>query len=466
MKWSRYQTAIFKDVAEGNGHTVVEAVAGSGKTSTLLESLNHIPDECSWLLAAFNKRIADELRRRAPDSYYGDIRTLHSLGLRAIGRKLTNVKVENNKNRILLDKIVGKDKRLWDLKAAISKCVSLCKGYLIDGEEFIDYVMDNHSIDTCGIDRDQFINYVQETLKAARDETRYVDFDDMIWFPYVYNIPVQKYDRVMIDEAQDLNNAQIKLSLKACKKTGRIMALGDRAQCIYGFRGASLSAMDNIIKKLDAKQLPLSITYRCPLSVVAEAQKLVPTIQARPNAPEGIVKDITRRQMLSQAKPGCFILSRANAPLIGLALGFIRKSIPAVIQGRDIGENLLNLIKKSRRKSLDSFMSWLDNWETKEVARLLKKRGNTDLVTDKAACMRALASACHDLQEVKEKIRILFEDTDEHGKIVLSTVHKAKGLERDVVYMLMPTFKLHTQEERNIRYVAITRSASELYYVT
>ena len=465
MRWSKYQKAIFKDVAGGEGHTVIEAVAGSGKTTTLLESLGHIPEGASWLLVAFNKRIAEEMRRRAVDSFDGDIRTLHSLGLKTVGSRLRNIKVENNKNRFLLDKIVGKNRNLWDLKSQVSKTVSLCKGYLVDGAEFIDHIMDNHGIDTCEIDRDLFVDYVQKTMEAAREETRYVDFDDMIWFPHVFNLPVQRYHRVFIDECQDLNNAQIALALKAVKRNGRVTAFGDSNQCIYAFTGASLHSMDNIRKKLDAKELDLSISYRCPNLVVKEAQALVPHIQARPGAPDGKVEKISLSKLHKQAKPGCFILSRANAPLIGLALGFIRRSIPAVIQGRDIGQNLINLIKKSRRKSLDTFMSWLDKWEKREVARIRKKRGNTLYVTDKAACIRALADACHDLNDVKRKIKTLFEDTDEHGKIVLSTVHKAKGLERDIVYMLMPTFKTHNQEERNIKYVAITRSAKELYYV-
>jgi superfamily I DNA/RNA helicase len=465
MKWSKYQKALFKDVAEGSGHTVVEAVAGSGKTTSLLESLNHIPDGKTWLLVAFNKKIASELKDRAPGSCFGDVRTLHSLGLKTIYSRFPKVRVDNDKMRHVLDKVVGRNKKLWDLKAQISKTVTLCKGYLVDGSEFIDHIMDNHDIDTCEIDRDRFIDYVQKAMDASRKETTAVDFNDMIWFCYVYNLSVEKYDRVFIDEAQDLNNGQVALALKACKKTGRILALGDRKQCLYAFAGASLYSMDNIKKKLRAKELPLSITYRCPKLVVEEAQRFAPQIEAAPGAPDGIVKKITRAKMIKQAKPGCFILSRANAPLIGLALGFIRNSIPAIIQGRDIGQNLLTLIRKSRRRSLDSFLTWLDNWEKKETARLRKKKMNPATIHDKAACMRALADACYDLNDVKNKIKILFEDTDEHGKIVLSTVHKAKGLERNIVYMLMPTFKTHTQEERNIFYVAQTRAAAELYYV-
>ena len=464
MKWSKYQKNIFKNVAEGSGNLVVNALAGSGKTSVIIESLNHLPIDKSWLLVAFNKRIAEELNARAPNGR-GDARTLHSLGLRSIYRAIRNPRIEQDKNRILLDKIVGRNKKLWNLKFQISKAVDLCKGYLVDGTEFIDIIMDNHSIDTCEIDRDQFVNYVQKTLEAARETTHIIDFSDMIYLPHVLSLNVDEFDAVYIDEGQDLNNAQIELSIKACNEGGRVFVFSDRNQAIYGWRGAASNAVDKLKDKLNAKELPLPITYRCPKLVVKEAQKFVPDFEARPNAPDGFVDHITRAKMIKIAEPGCFILSRLNAPLIGLALGFIGNGVPAIIQGRDIGANLLNLIRKSRRKTLNTFLNWLDNWEKKELARLRKKRANTETISDKAACMRTLANASHDLKEMKGKIKSLFEDTDEYGKIILSSIHRAKGLQRDVVFMLSSTFRTFNQEEKNINYVSITRSAGSLFYV-
>src|SRR5690606_3738153 len=58
------------------------------------------------------------------------------------------------------------------------------------------------------------------------------DFDDMIWFPFVYRLNVGKFDVVFVDEAQDLNAAQIAMVLSACKVNGRIIAVGDPAQCV------------------------------------------------------------------------------------------------------------------------------------------------------------------------------------------------------------------------------------------
>lgn len=461
--WSEYQKQIFKNIAEEQGHLVVDALAGSGKTSVIIESLEYIPIGKSWLLIAFNKRIADELKKRAPVG--GDTRTLHSLGLRAIYKKFPDIRIVQEKVDKILNKTVGKEWKHFDIKIQIKKTVGLCKAYLIDGAEMIDFIMDNHDIDTFDLERKLFIEKVQATLKECATDTKTIDFDDMIWFPYMHNISLQRYHFVFADEAQDLNNAQINLVIKACKRNGRIIAIGDKNQACYKFRGASSNAISTIKARLQAKSLPLSITYRCPHKVVQEAQKYVPHLEAAPDAEEGIVDYITPQQMVKDAKPGCFILSRTNAPMIGYALDFIRNGIPASIQGRDIGANLIALIKKSRKKDLDDFIDWLDGWERKEIGRLLKKNRTFDHIKDKASCLRAVADGCSNLSFLKSRIMELFEDTDDHDRIILSSTHKSKGLERDVIYMLTSTFGGGDREETNLRYIAISRSKRELYYV-
>jgi superfamily I DNA/RNA helicase len=67
MKWSNKQQAVFADVASGEGHTMVDAVAGSGKTTTILEAMKSVPAGKSVLFVAFNKSIATELAKRAPE---------------------------------------------------------------------------------------------------------------------------------------------------------------------------------------------------------------------------------------------------------------------------------------------------------------------------------------------------------------------------------------------------------------
>jgi superfamily I DNA/RNA helicase len=371
----------------------------------------------------------------------------------------------------------GNDRQWKNAKYQLAKTVSLAKGYLASSPEEIDDIMDLHEIEPDQLDRQSFIKAALDTLKKCKEVTSVIDFDDMIWFPHVHAIKIPQYDRIFVDEAQDLNKAQIELILKTIKQPpkkktakafspSRIMAIGDRNQSLYGFRGADTKAIDNIINALGAKTLPLSVTYRCPIRVVQEARKLVPALESAPQAKAGKLDWITDREMFKLAQPGCFILSRTNAPMISLAMHFLKHRIPCNIQGRDIGLNLLNLIKLSKASFLKDFLSFLDRWSKAEMQRLQEKNKDTSQIADKVACFEALSEGCETLAELKATIEKLFDDTDDRNRIILSTVHRAKGLERDTVFVLNYTFVLgNSQEEKNIKYVAITRAKQELYFV-
>lgn len=474
MNWSNYQLNIFADVAGGTGHTIVEALAGSGKTSTIVEALKYIPDGISWLLVAFNKKIAEELKARAPKT--GQISTLHSLGLKSLGATFKQVTIDVDKADKIVVKLLGDKDETKELRFLVVKGMSLAKGYLAATKDEIDEILDLHDVEPpAEIERDVFIYHIIDAMEESKRNIKQIDFDDMVWMPNVLKVNVPKFDRVFIDEAQDLNRAQLHLVLKAVqpkpktkksKPEGRITALGDRWQAIYHFRGADSNAMDYLQQTLNAKLLPLSITYRCPTSVVYEAQKLVPKLEAAPNAPSGKVSFINIEEMKKIAKPGCFILSRVNAPLVGLAMNFIRQGVPVNIQGRDLGNNLQSLIKRSRCKSLDKFLEWLNNWAKKECKRLTDRGRDTTIITDKIECFHALAESVDNLADLKSYLDRLFSDVDDYRKVILSTTHRAKGLERDVVFMLSGTYRYSDdQEERNLRYVAITRAKKELYFV-
>src|SRR5688572_23335200 len=92
--WSNYQQAIFEDVAEGTGHTVVLARAGSGKTTTLVEALRYLPKKERVLMLAFNKSIEQALTKKVPQSV--EVRTFHGLGLSLL-RKLGRIDVDEDK---------------------------------------------------------------------------------------------------------------------------------------------------------------------------------------------------------------------------------------------------------------------------------------------------------------------------------------------------------------------------------
>lgn len=465
-EWSSYQKAIFKDIAKGTDHTVVIARAGSGKTSTIVEGFKYIPKGKKTLMVAFNKSIADELKQRAAS--YIEVMTLHSLGFRAIKQAFGEVVLENRKCQMLVSSLIGEDKEMWELNQSICKCVSLCKGCLIDTPKNIEDLIDKFGIETFDFTREEFIKYVIKTLSLCKSQKKVIDFDDMIWFPFVYNLNLGKFDVVFVDEAQDLNAAQIAMVYSTLKATGRAIAVGDPAQSIYQFRGADSEAIPNIIEKLKAKTLPLSVTYRCPKNIVALAQEIVPDIEAAANAEDGLVENMLAQDLFKKVKPGDFILSRTNAPLIKHCMALLKAGVPANIQGRDVGANLLYFIKKSKAKTINKFIEYVNDWRDLEIKRLLSEKKDTIVAEDKSECLLNLCEGALTIKDLKETIESLFNDVDDNKKVILSTTHKAKGLERDRVFMLVNTYRYGpgvTGEEANLYYVAVTRAKKELYLV-
>lgn len=463
--WSPQQERIFKETAEGTEHVVVDAKAGSGKTTTLIESIKHIPAGKSWLLVAFNKRNAEELKFRAPTDQGGAIYTLHALGLKTVGGGFPRTSVNQEKLSDIVERVVGRDRDMASYRVSLAKAASLAKATLTKKPEDLDEMIDAYDIDVVEHDRDEFIRRIQATLDMCKVETSSIDFDDMVWYPNLYKLKVKTYDVVLVDEFQDLNESQIQFSMQLCKKKGRIFCYGDRNQAIYNFRGANAASVFSIIETLKPKLLPLSISYRCPVSVVAEAQKYVPEIQAAPGAKHGTVQTITESEMYKLAKPGSFIVSRTNAPMLSIALKFIKMGIPANIRGRDIGQNLLTFIQNSKAKTIPALKEYIDKWATKESERLLKKGKDLLPVTDKAECLRVLVEDCKDVEQVKSRMQKLFSDEDDKSKVLLTSTHRVKGDQNPNVFVLWGTFFGDDQEAQNLRYVAITRSQDKLYFV-
>src|SRR5881296_1989666 len=100
---SPYQEAIYDWIEQGSGNALVDAVAGAGKTSTLIEGAKrlHTTNAC---FVAFNKVIADEIASRL--QVIGSLMqasTIHSLGKRCLGK----VRIESNKYLKLCRKYLG-----------------------------------------------------------------------------------------------------------------------------------------------------------------------------------------------------------------------------------------------------------------------------------------------------------------------------------------------------------------------
>lgn len=253
--------------------------------------------------------------------------------------------------------------------------------------------------------------------------------------------------------------------------------MGDDRQAIYGWRGADSNAIGRLMKGAGGEHavLPLSITYRCPSKVVAIAKQIVPDYEAAPEAPEGEVVHGDDR-LLGQVKAGDVVLSRKNAPLATLCLELLRRGVPAAVAGRDIAARIKGLWQKAQEqgqaRDLDEALTWISGWASREMKRAEAREDfeAADAVHDLADTARAVADGCASLEEVVRRCEDLFvdgKDKESAGRrVTLSTVHRAKGLEWDQVFMLAATFNRDKSvEESNLWYVALTRAKRTLYLV-
>lgn len=276
---SEEQVAIFSEIASGTSSLVVDATAGSGKTSTIVHATTLIEPWQLTVFLAFNKKIAEELESRLPASVQSS--TFHSRAYSALRRSLSNSpKLDKDKVRNLLkENLEYKDFELYG--AFASRLVGLAKSaglgtHIAEAstEEFEELVSHfNLTLDYEEAEMPRAIALAQQALAASNEDISLIDFDDMLYLSLLRNVSFDKASFVFVDEAQDTNGVQRELLKRMLGPTGRLIAVGDSHQAIYGFRGADASALDLIASDFSCKRLPLSISYRCSKAVIREVHK-------------------------------------------------------------------------------------------------------------------------------------------------------------------------------------------------
>lgn len=494
MNFSQFQKAIFAEVKNGKTNIAINAVAGSGKTTTIVEccKLLGYRNKYDVKFLAFNNSIVKELSYKIGE--YADVSTLHSFGYsvlkKVVGRdrRINLDKTDRKYSRIVRENnmlSLNKDDSNYQ-KALnnIDKLMRLCRINLIKSGDLvgINEVCDEHSI----VPLANEVSLASELLKDAYtiDQTREIniDFTDMIVLPLSFPNQIPTYKVVFVDECQDLSTAQRLLMLAAARK-GRFVAVGDRRQAINGFAGADCQSFDKIATLPNTIELPLSVNYRCGKNIISMAQEVVPEIQAFDGAIDGVIDNVNQIT-LDLFKPNDMVLCRTAAPLVVMCLKLIAAGVTAVVKGRDIANGLIGLIDKSKAKTIKGFTSWCDI-EKEKKAREIAKKDNCTLseaketglyiaFCDRINCILAIGENVSNLEEVKAYIEKIFSDEKVANAVNLSTCHKSKGLEADRVLILLPnklplTWKNQKdwefEQECNLKYVALTRAKKELVFV-
>ena len=497
FKPSKYQEAIYDYVANGHGHLVVEAAAGSGKTTTLVKYLDYIPSDKSILIVAFNKDIVKELEKRTRRFANVQVRTLHSLGFAMLSRHFSTMSIMPDEfkynayirssikqhSSIQLHKL--KRHQFVEYLKNIKKYVDFGRCYLINKPTDMDFIEDRYGIDTIADEKEVAV----KVMEWGRQNIETIDYTDMIWLPTVLNLSSAsfQYDYIMVDECQDMNKAERELVLRCFNDETRMISVGDANQMVYSYAGADPESFNALKSIPNTVSLPLSISYRCSPKIVDYAKQMVPSIESDPNDKrKGVVK---YNATLDDVKDGDMILCRNNAPLVQVYSMLLKQGKKARIMGKDIGSNLKSLISSFNQTSLelklrhDGLFTRLyenlfdDRDKLMESASIDKetatKSQQIQSKIDTIKTLEVLSEGINTTEELMAKIDAIFPKRGAKEGIILSTVHKAKGLEADNVYIvcqsLMPSKSAEKEwelrQEHNLMYVAYTRAKNILGFI-
>lgn len=488
FKPSQYQEDIYEFTKYGHGNAVISAVAGSGKSTTIINALKYIKPERRVLFLAFNNSIVEELKKKIIRENT-DIKTLHSLGFSIIkyNFKEKNIEIDENKYKNKLNCLLQDyDSSFLYNKKYIKNVLKLCdlaRLYLVSSKNELLKIANKHNIILVCYPDDN-LNELDITLeliewgKTSLDEENYIDYADMLYLPNVLNLKAFKYDFIIIDEAQDLSVSQMKLFMKCFKQGTRFIAVGDEKQAINGFCGSDIESFNKLKDTVNTIELPLSICYRCPKNIVKLAQKIVPNIEYSDSAIDGA---INYNATINDLSDGDMVICRTSLPLIKLYFKLMSNGITSYLKGNDIGINLLDLIDNCFYEKISDILEQFDillktyiniNTESGEsFENVITSQEYNDLF-DKLECIKVLANGLETKDELVDRITNMFSDENKKG-ICLSTIHKSKGLEADNVYILdkklMPS-KCAKQEweqiqEQNLIYVAYTRAKKVLGFI-
>lgn len=497
IKYSKYQKDIFDYIEHGQGHLVVEAAAGSGKTFTLIKCLELIPNDKRILLTAFNKDIVNELKKKAKEFPNVECKTLHGLGMLMVMKNVDEMspvpeifkyssQFYSNPSaytKINLFRLKKHDRKTY--MDNVKKYVDFARYFLCQTPKDLDEIEKAYEIETVADEKE----VAMKLLEWGKTNLKTMDYTDMIWLPNVLNLkPIGlQYDYIMVDECQDMNKAERELVLKCFKMGTRMVSVGDENQLIYQFSGSDKDSLNTLKNLPNTKCLPLSISYRCADSIVEYAQRIVPSIEKNDDHRVGnVLEDVP----LEDVKDGDMVLCRTNAPLVDLYNRYLKLGKKSYIVGKDIGSNMKTIIESMNMTEVNwgniekdgLFIRLYDDlFETRNKIMAESNVSKEDAINsrqfkdklDMINAIGAMANGINSVDELLGKIDVVFPKKVQKEGIKLSTIHKSKGLECENVYIacksLMPsknaTTKWEKRQERNLMYVAYTRAKNKLGFL-
>ena len=531
---------------------LIVAGAGTGKTRTLTNRLSFlinrgIPPE-KIIAITFTNKAAKEMEHRIlsanpslnPKPFIG---TFHSFGARVLreeaglfGRSKDFFIFDSGDSFSLIKKIL-KEMGGKDIKP------SLLSNFISSYKSTLDQTQPPQ-----GLDEDLAYSALEEYENRLKAHNAF-DFDDLLEKPVsaMKNNPAildkyqNRFNHVLVDEYQDVNDMQYELIRFLAGKKGSVSAVGDAAQTIYTWRGSNIKIFLNFEKDWkDANIIPLEENYRSSANIISAASSVLAgnnylkgrfekrlftknpagekiALVESGNEQEEALWIAKKISSLIQGGESFAILYRTNAQSRALEQELIRagleyrifgglrfyerKEIKDILAGLRFRVNNRDEVSRDRleknilKRRVRAYEEYIAGEQTPEAPKdliadfmrvtgylevLSKSDGDLEDRKENITELVRFAGEFSDLSSFLEQITLL-QTTDNFGnkknnssQIILSTVHLAKGLEFDNVFIagvkegLIPHGRTYyneeeIEEERRLLYVAMTRAKKRLF---
>ena len=475
------------EIINSSGNIKINAVAGSGKTTTIIEYAKARPKNARILYLAFNKSVKTEAIKKFSDKGLRNVtvETAHSLAYRHI--------VYNNNYKI----------RAQGYK---SHEIAEILGLRIAGEKHGEHIAANHIIKFisyfCNSDKKKVteLNYREVVSDPAAQifVTRHYDYietqtrkllskmnsgeieitHDFYLKKFQLSDPVLNFDYILFDEGQDASSAMLDIFLK--QKAVKVI-VGDTHQQIYGWRYAV-----NSLEKTDFKTFMLTKSFRFSQEIADLAMDILKL--------KSLISEYNPVSVKGSSVP---MDVKVHAILGRTNLGLLLKAIETVTENKklkslyfegninsytyaDEGASLydvLNLHNGKRKLIRDKLVRQMK--DIKELQDYIEKTGDSQF----GMLVDIVKKYGNDIPGIIKTIKDKHVENDEKEKaeIIFSTVHRCKGMEYDVVHIVndfITEDKLEKlsddskgdalslsrlNEEINLLYVAVTRAKNVIY---
>ncbi len=480
MKLTEEQAQII----ESKGDLKINAVAGSGKTTTIIAYAKSRPRTNKILYLAFNRRVRQEAinRFRVEGVQNVDVETTHSLAYKYIVRRGGFLLKEGSYKTSEIAHLAKLNPMLpLRQRYVLANHINKLLGYYCNSNagayselDYLSQVSDPQAKSVVSHHYDTIIGATRDLLKKMNQREIAITHDFYLK-KFQLLAPELGYDMIFFDEGQDASPAMIDLFLK--QSAVKVMT-GDVHQQIYSWRYA-VNALENI----EFDTLPLSTSFRFNTDIANLASE---TLKWKNHLGDQISPTIYGKgeSNLSQKK---VVLGRTNLGLLLAAIQYIHDpdmsgmiyfegSIHAYTYAEEGASlyDVLNLYQGKLAQIKDPIIRSLENIENLEEYAEETEEMQLKMMIE---LVKKYGGNIYQVMK-KLKARLVPADKKEEADLLFSTVHRSKGMEYDSVFLINDFISeesivrftkskniqpLKLIEEINLLYVAITRTKNTLY---